>query len=85
MNPVAAITESTDGSPPRADVFDLLNIVPYIRKYKTSEYGCGEEEGLRGSSCKPTDPVTGASLETTDLIKLNFHRVSAPVSDSYIG
>ncbi|KAJ9105111.1 hypothetical protein QFC20_004398 [Naganishia adeliensis] len=54
-NPVAAITEGTDGSPPRADVFDLLNIVPYIRKYHTN-------------------PVTGAPLETTDLIKLNFHR-----------
>ncbi|KAJ9099952.1 hypothetical protein QFC21_003960 [Naganishia friedmannii] len=55
QNPVAAITEGTDGTPTRADVFDLVNIVPYIRKYHTN-------------------PVTGAPLETTDLIKLNFHR-----------
>jgi hypothetical protein len=35
-NPVAVI--ATD-EPTRADVFDLLNIVPYVRKYKTSECG----------------------------------------------
>lgn len=34
-NPVAVI--ATD-EPTRADVFDLLNIVPYVRKYKTSEW-----------------------------------------------
>jgi hypothetical protein len=35
-NPVAVIAETPEGEPPRADVFDLLNIVPYVRKFKTS-------------------------------------------------
>ncbi|KAK1921557.1 peptidyl-prolyl cis-trans isomerase-like 2 [Papiliotrema laurentii] len=35
-NPVAVIAESKPGEPIRGDVFDLLNIVPYIRKYKTN-------------------------------------------------
>lgn len=38
-NPVAVIAETGAGEAPRADVFDLLNIVPYVRKYKTSECG----------------------------------------------
>jgi hypothetical protein len=38
QNPVAAITEGKDGTPTRADVFDLVNIVPYIRKYHTSAF-----------------------------------------------
>ncbi|KAK8847361.1 peptidyl-prolyl cis-trans isomerase-like 2 [Kwoniella newhampshirensis] len=33
-NPVAVIADPKPGEPPRADVFDLLNIVPYIRKFK---------------------------------------------------
>jgi hypothetical protein len=33
-NPVAVIPAD---EPTRADVFDLLNIVPYVRKFKTSE------------------------------------------------
>lgn len=36
-NPVAVISETKAGEAPRADVFDLLNIVPYIRKFKSSE------------------------------------------------
>lgn len=36
-NPVAVIAETKPDESPRADVFDLLNIVPYIRKYKTSQ------------------------------------------------
>jgi peptidyl-prolyl cis-trans isomerase-like protein 2 len=41
-NPVAVIaktipTKSEQAPVVRADVFDLLNIVPYIRKFKTSE------------------------------------------------
>ncbi|RXK37207.1 peptidyl-prolyl cis-trans isomerase-like 2 [Tremella mesenterica] len=35
-NPVAVIADAEEGQAPRADVFDLLNIVPYIRKYKTN-------------------------------------------------
>ncbi|WVQ76076.1 peptidyl-prolyl cis-trans isomerase-like 2 [Cryptococcus sp. DSM 104548] len=35
-NPVAVVAEPKEGEAPRADVFDLLNIVPYIRKYKTN-------------------------------------------------
>lgn len=36
-NPVAVISEATPTNPtPRADVFELMNIVPYIRKFKTS-------------------------------------------------
>ena len=37
-NPVAAIVrEQGDRGSTRADVFDLLNIVPYIRKFGTSK------------------------------------------------
>lgn len=36
-NPVAVIADTKEGEAPRADVFDLLNIVPYVRKFKTSE------------------------------------------------
>ncbi|TYJ53572.1 peptidyl-prolyl cis-trans isomerase-like 2 [Cryptococcus floricola] len=54
-NPVAVVAQPKEGEAPRADVFDLLNIVPYIRKYKTN-------------------PVSGKSLETSQLIKLNFFR-----------
>jgi peptidyl-prolyl cis-trans isomerase-like protein 2 len=77
---VAAITESTDGSPPRADVFDLVNIVPYIRKYHTSESARTYDVTGIADVLNLVDPVTGAPLETTDLIKLNFHRVRFPVS-----
>ncbi|WWC59286.1 peptidyl-prolyl cis-trans isomerase-like 2 [Kwoniella dejecticola CBS 10117] len=35
-NPVAVLAEIEGNEPPRADVFDLLNIVPYVRKYKTN-------------------------------------------------
>jgi hypothetical protein len=35
--PVAVLADVVEGETPRADVFDLLNIVPYIRKFKTSE------------------------------------------------
>jgi len=35
---VAVIAETAPGEQPRADVFDLLNIVPYVRKFKTSEF-----------------------------------------------
>ncbi|OWZ51458.1 peptidyl-prolyl cis-trans isomerase-like 2 [Cryptococcus neoformans 125.91] len=35
-NPVAVISETKAGEAPRADVFDLLNIVPYIRKFKSN-------------------------------------------------
>ncbi|WVO18749.1 peptidyl-prolyl cis-trans isomerase-like 2 [Cryptococcus decagattii] len=35
-NPVAVISEPKAGEAPRADVFDLLNIVPYIRKFKSN-------------------------------------------------
>jgi peptidyl-prolyl cis-trans isomerase-like protein 2 len=35
---VAVLADTKPGEPPRGDVFDLLNIVPYIRKFKTSEY-----------------------------------------------
>ena len=38
-NPVAVLSETKAGEAPRADVFDLLNIVPYIRKFKSSELG----------------------------------------------
>ncbi|WVW78497.1 peptidyl-prolyl cis-trans isomerase-like 2 [Kwoniella bestiolae CBS 10118] len=54
-NPVAVIAETEPGEQPRADVFDLLNIVPYVRKYKSN-------------------PVSGKSLETSQLIKLNFFK-----------
>lgn len=37
-NPVAVISETKAGEAPRADVFDLLNIVPYIRKFKSSKW-----------------------------------------------
>jgi hypothetical protein len=57
-NPVAVITEPSPTNPtPRADVFELMNIVPYIRKFKTN-------------------PVTGEPLDTSQLIKLNFFKVS---------
>ncbi|WVQ98025.1 peptidyl-prolyl cis-trans isomerase-like 2 [Kwoniella sp. CBS 9459] len=36
QNPVAVIADTAPGEPPRADVFDLLNIVPYVRKFKTN-------------------------------------------------
>ena len=36
-NPVAVIADSDTDETPRADVFDLLNIVPYVRKFKTSQ------------------------------------------------
>jgi hypothetical protein len=56
---VAVITEPSEANPTaRADVFELMNIVPYIRKYKTN-------------------PVTGAPLDTSQLIKLNFFKVRA--------
>jgi peptidyl-prolyl cis-trans isomerase-like protein 2 len=77
-NPVAAIGEGN-----RADVFDLLNIVPYIRKYGTSEsstlalsfvsrrtlahYGYGYV----------VDPATGTPLTTNELVKLNFFKVGS--------
>ncbi|GFZ47690.1 peptidylprolyl isomerase [Saitozyma sp. JCM 24511] len=35
-NPVAVIAETEEDEPPRADVFDLMNIVPYVRKFKTN-------------------------------------------------
>jgi hypothetical protein len=35
---VAVIAETEEDEPPRADVFDLMNIVPYVRKFKTSEW-----------------------------------------------
>ncbi|WVQ69216.1 peptidyl-prolyl cis-trans isomerase-like 2 [Kwoniella botswanensis] len=54
-NPVAVIADTAPGEQPRADVFDLLNIVPYVRKYKTN-------------------PVSGKSLDTSQLIKLNFFK-----------
>jgi len=58
QNPVAVITEPTETNPvARADVFELMNIVPYIRKYHTN-------------------PVTGAPLDTAQLIKLNFFKNS---------
>lgn len=34
---MAVIADTKEGEAPRADVFDLLNIVPYVRKFKTSE------------------------------------------------
>lgn len=37
-NPVAVIADTEPGEQARADVFDLLNIVPYVRKFKTSEF-----------------------------------------------
>ena len=37
-NPVAVLADTKPGEPPRGDVFDLLNIVPYIRKFKTSKW-----------------------------------------------
>jgi hypothetical protein len=59
QNPVAVISEPSEANPTaRADVFELMNIVPYIRKYKTN-------------------PVTGAPLDTSQLIKLNFFKVRA--------
>jgi hypothetical protein len=59
QNAVAVITEASERNPTaRADVFELMNIVPYIRKYKTN-------------------PVTGEPLDTSQLIKLNFFKVSA--------
>ncbi|WVF69841.1 peptidyl-prolyl cis-trans isomerase-like 2 [Kwoniella sp. CBS 6097] len=36
QNPVAVIADTAPGEAPRADVFDLLNIVPYVRKFKTN-------------------------------------------------
>jgi peptidyl-prolyl cis-trans isomerase-like protein 2 len=36
-NPVAVVADTAPGEQLRADVFDLLNIVPYVRKFKTSE------------------------------------------------
>jgi len=36
-------------------IFDLLNIVPYLKKYKKN-------------------PITGAPMKESDLIKLNFHK-----------
>ncbi|KAK4685334.1 peptidyl-prolyl cis-trans isomerase-like 2, partial [Tremellales sp. Uapishka_1] len=35
-NPVAVIADTKPDENPRADVFDLLNIVPYVRKFKTN-------------------------------------------------
>jgi peptidyl-prolyl cis-trans isomerase-like protein 2 len=35
---VAVIAETEEDEPPRADVFDLMNIVPYVRKFKSSEW-----------------------------------------------
>ncbi|TXT08649.1 hypothetical protein VHUM_02777 [Vanrija humicola] len=35
-NPVAVVADTAPGEQPRADVFDLLNIVPYVRKFKTN-------------------------------------------------
>jgi peptidyl-prolyl cis-trans isomerase-like protein 2 len=73
---VAVLADVVEGETPRADVFDLLNIVPYIRKFKSSKsdgdiIGCVEHS----SSCT-SDPVTGKPLETSQLIKLNFFKVS---------
>ena len=34
---MAVLAETEGDETPRADVFDLLNIVPYIRKFKTSK------------------------------------------------
>ncbi|UOH84054.1 hypothetical protein LQV05_000847 [Cryptococcus neoformans] len=62
-NPVAVISETKAGEAPRADVFDLLNIVPYIRKFKSN-------------------PVTGKPLETSQLIKLNFFRLTQKVQNA---
>ncbi|ORY31009.1 peptidyl-prolyl cis-trans isomerase-like 2 [Naematelia encephala] len=35
-NPVAVIAETPEDEHPRADVFELLNIIPYIRKFKSN-------------------------------------------------
>ena len=56
---------------PRADVFDLLNIVPYVRKFKSSESFLWSPDIL----LMKEDPVTGAALDTSQLIKLNFFKV----------
>lgn len=63
-NPVAVIQDTAPGEERRADVFDLLNIVPYVRKFKTSELAILQQ--------LTPDPVTGKPLETTQLVKLNF-------------
>lgn len=63
-NPVAVIQEPKAGEERRADVFDLVNIVPYVRKFKTSKPRQGHETD--------PDPVTGKPLETSQLLKLNF-------------
>ena len=34
---MAVIADTDEDEPPRADCFDLLNIVPYVRKFKSSE------------------------------------------------
>jgi hypothetical protein len=51
--PVAVLADVVEGETPRADVFDLLNIVPYIRKFKTSEsrYNGKRGERLMCRSC----------------------------------
>lgn len=83
-NPVAVISEPKAGEAPRADVFDLLNIVPYIRKFKSSEFAPLRKRNsvssdyfklMRTTYFPEKDPVTGKPLETSQLIKLNFFRV----------
>lgn len=64
-NPVAVIQDVKQGEERRADVFDLVNIVPYVRKFKTSESTAGRAD---------PDPVTGKPLETSQLLKLNFSK-----------
>jgi hypothetical protein len=47
--PVAVLADVVEGETPRADVFDLLNIVPYIRKFKTSKYLLDASEGMKAN------------------------------------
>jgi peptidyl-prolyl cis-trans isomerase-like protein 2 len=69
--PVAVLADVVEGETPRADVFDLLNIVPYIRKFKTSK----SPYMARGMKSSCIDPVSGKPLDTSQLIKLNFFKV----------
>jgi peptidyl-prolyl cis-trans isomerase-like protein 2 len=69
---VAVLAETEKDETPRADVFDLLNIVPYIRKFKTSGYRLDSRLTIETDR---VDPVTGKPLETSQLIKLNFFKV----------
>jgi peptidyl-prolyl cis-trans isomerase-like protein 2 len=72
---VAVVAETEEDEPPRADVFDLMNIVPYVRKFKTSEWQHSSTVTDHRQGADEPDPVSGKPLDTSQLIKLNFFKV----------